>query len=176
MTKHWFTSDWHLGHTNILRYDPRPFDTIDEHDEAIISNFNSFVSANDEVYFLGDFCLSNRNAEYYIDSLNGNLNFIKGNHDKPRTVGLYKKYGNYLGQLADLKIGNQNIVLCHYRMDVWNRSHHGSWCLHGHSHHSLPRRTNCLDLGINGQDYNYKPLEFEEVKVMIEGSRPCLTG
>lgn len=166
MSKHWFSSDWHLGHTNILKYDPRPFDDIIWHDETIISNFNSLVSANDNVYFLGDFCLNSKKTEEYLERLNGKLNFIKGNHDHNNTIKLYEKYGNYLGQLADLTVGNQRIVLCHYRLEVWNRSHYGSWCLHGHSHHALHRKQNCLDLGVNGHDY--KPLEFKDIKKAIK--------
>jgi hypothetical protein len=32
----------------------------------------------------------------------------------------------------------QPIVLCHYAMRVWNRSHHGAWHLYGHSRGNLP--------------------------------------
>ena len=32
----------------------------------------------------------------------------------------------------------QLVVLCHYAMRVWDRSHYGSWHLYGHSHGNLP--------------------------------------
>lgn len=32
-----FTGDLHFGHTNVLKFDPRPFKTIEEHDETLIS-------------------------------------------------------------------------------------------------------------------------------------------
>lgn len=167
MKKFWFSSDWHLGHKNILRYDQRPFETIEEHDEAIVNNYNELVHERDDFYFLGDFCLDYRVAEQHLSKLKGHLFFVKGNHDTSKMVQLYEKYGTYLGGLADLKIDNQQIVLCHYRMDVWNGSHRGSWNLHGHSHHTLkPSGKPTLDLGVNGWDY--KPVEFNEIKELLK--------
>lgn len=164
----WFTSDWHLDHKNILRYDNRPFSTIDEHNEAIITNFNSLVRPMDNVYFLGDFSLGNvANAEAFLQRLNGRLHFIQGNHDTKKHILLFQKYGNFLDGLADLKIDGHHLVLCHYRLEVWNRSHHGSWCIHGHSHHNLPKRKHCLDVGVNGESYNYQPISFDQIKELI---------
>ena len=33
-----FTSDTHFGHKNILNFCHRPFDSIEEHDQALINN------------------------------------------------------------------------------------------------------------------------------------------
>ena len=59
------TSDCHFNHKNILSYEPqsRPFATIEEMNETIISNWNSVVTAEDEVWVLGDFnCVMNKTA------------------------------------------------------------------------------------------------------------------
>jgi Penicillinase repressor len=39
--------------------------------------------------------------------------------------------------LAEVSIHGQPIVLCHYALDVWNRSNHGSSDPYGHSHGCL---------------------------------------
>lgn len=163
--KNYFSSDWHLGHKNIIKFDNRPFDTIEEMDKTIIRNYNSIVSPDDNFYYLGDFSFTSKNkTEDYLRQLNGRLFFIRGNHDKKDTIELYKKYGTYLGGLEEISIEGQKIILCHYAMKVWNGSHHSSYHLYGHSHHSLKEDINSLsfDVGCNGWDY--KPLSFEEIK------------
>ena len=160
----WFSADYHLGHTNILKYDQRPFKTIEDHDEAIISNHNAVVKPTDDFYFLGDFCFNKNKGEEYIGRLMGNLHFISGNHDYSNTIKLYEKYGTYMGGLAEIKGYNRRIVLCHYRLEVWNGSHRGSWCIHGHSHGALHARPNTLDVGINTQISNYSPVSIARVK------------
>lgn len=163
-----FSSDYHFGHKNILKYDNRPFKTIEEHDEAIIANHNSVVGVNDDFYYLGDFCF-NKRAEEYFARLNGNKFFIRGNHDNSQMVRLYKQYGTYLGNLEEITIEGQLISLCHYSMLVWNKSHRGAWQLYGHSHHNLPDNIHSMsfDVGVNGDGYNYTPLSFNQVKAIM---------
>lgn len=164
--KNFFSSDFHLDHKNVIKYDNRPFaDIIDMNDE-IITNHNQIVKPNDNFYFLGDFCFSNR-TEHFLRQLNGNLFFIKGNHDKHDTIKLYQKYGTYLGEQKRIKIGEQEIILNHYAMRVWDKSHHGAWHLYGHSHGSLPDNPNSLSFDIGCMNFDYKPLEFEQIKQIM---------
>ena len=52
--KIFFTSDLHFGHENVLRFDNRPFQTIEEMDEELIRRWNAKVGKGDLVYVLGD--------------------------------------------------------------------------------------------------------------------------
>lgn len=162
----YFSSDLHFDHANVIKYDGRPFKNVEEMNEVLIQNHNSVVSDEDDWYFLGDFSFSKKRTEEFMNRLNGNKFFIKGNHDNHEMIKLYKKYGTYLGELAEVTINGQLIVLCHYSLLVWNKSHRGSYNLFGHSHHSLPKRDDalCLDMGINGDGYNYTPQSFEWVQ------------
>ena len=53
--KNFFTSDYHLSHTNVIKYDNRPFSSIEEMNEFIIDRQNTLVDDKDNFYFLGDF-------------------------------------------------------------------------------------------------------------------------
>ena len=174
----WFSSDLHLNHTNILRYDNREFSTIKEHDETIINNWNKEVAPNGNVLFLGDFCFGDSStAENYIKRLNGNIIFIKGNHEKPLCGYLTKnklKWYDYL----EIKVRDetlerkwQGLCLFHYPIFEWNKGHHGSWHLHGHCHGNCEINKNntstkkMLDMGTNL--WKYTPVSYRRIKSIM---------
>ena len=54
------------------------------------------------------------------------------------------------GQLSD----KTYIVMCHYPLAIWDKSHRGSYMLHGHSHGGYnPEFGRILDVGIDNH-YN----------------------
>ena len=105
------------------------------------------LKAGDNFYYLGDWGLTSvPKMEAYmatVASSGANLFFIKGNHDKKDTIHLYKKYGTFLGEQKCVKIWHEGkeypIVLNHFAMRVWDRSHHGIYHLYGHSHDGLDK-------------------------------------
>lgn len=162
----WFTADTHFGHANIIKYSKRPFSDVNEMDAILINNWNKVVQPEDYVYHLGDF--SFRDTEYYFNRLNGIIILVEGNHDKItyRNKELFYKY--YQG-LLEINISGQEIVLCHYAMKVWNKSHWGAWHLYGHSHGSLPDDPNSLSFDVGVDCHNYRPISFAEVgKIMTK--------
>ncbi len=174
--KNYFTSDFHFCHENVIKYDKRPFKNADEMNEYIINTHNNTVGKNDDVYFLGDFCFDRFRTEEFLKIMNGNFHFIKGNHDKQDTIKLYQKYGVYLGEQKMIgifdnsanKYGKQEIVLNHYSMNVWDKCHHGTWHLFGHSHGSLPDNPNSLSIDVGCMLHNYIPLEYNDIKQIMK--------
>ena len=55
MRRIWVTSDLHIGHNKEFVYKERGFQSIEEHDSALLSNWNELVSSDDVVYVLGCF-------------------------------------------------------------------------------------------------------------------------
>ena len=91
--KIWVTSDWHLGHKNVIKYANRPFKDITEMNNILRKNFNKVVESHDIVYILGDISFLNTvSTTEWIKSLNGFKFLIKGNHD-PKTNTAYRKMG-----------------------------------------------------------------------------------
>jgi calcineurin-like phosphoesterase family protein len=79
----WVTADHHFGHENVIAYDSRPFNSIDEMNKTLIERWNEVVKPDDYVYHLGDFALCSRAQEEAIfKALNGHKVIIRGNHDR----------------------------------------------------------------------------------------------
>jgi calcineurin-like phosphoesterase family protein len=183
----WFTADTHFGHANIVRSSARPFTSIEEHDEALVDNWNASVSPGDDVFHLGDFAFRNKtSAAAYRWRLHGNIHLIEGNHDA--AAHHIRDSFVWYEQLHSIKVNDQAIVLCHYAMRIWHKSHHGAWHLYGHSHFSLPDDPNArsLDVGVDAvagrlanlpagtaitpgltRPQDYRPTNFDEVAALM---------
>jgi calcineurin-like phosphoesterase family protein len=159
----WFTSDTHFGHANIVKYSNRPFASVLEMDEALIANWNARVRPNDEVWHLGDFTFkAEAEATLYLNRLNGLKHLIWGNHDseRVRSLALWASSQPY----AELSMNGKRIVLLHYGLRVWNRSHHGALHFYGHSHGSLPGDRQSCDVGVDNPVCRYAPWRLEEIE------------
>ena len=140
-SKKYIISDLHLSQKNILKYSGslRGGTTSEEHDEWIITQWNSIVTKHDLVYVLGDISMG-RQGLALVKRLKGNKMLIRGNHDVYAT----KDYLQYFQEVHGL---------LHYRGVFW-MSHapihpnelRGRFNLHGHVHqNSIPddRYINC---------------------------------
>lgn len=156
-----FTADSHFWHNNIIKHCNRPFSSVEEMDKTIIDRWNSVVRDNDIVYHLGDFCWKTKVDvwESYVKQLKGTIHLIKGNHDLSR-----KQISHLFASvewLDNIKYNKQDIILCHYAMRVWYKSHHDSWMLYGHSHNLLPPEGKQLDVGVDC--HNFYPVSIDKV-------------
>lgn len=146
MSQTFFTSDLHFGHANALRFDNRPWDTIEEMNEALIENWNQKVGKNDLVFIIGDFLWKSDEAALDIlKRLNGRLVLICGNHDKFVKKPEFLQYFEAVKDYDDIKVGlksgeNKRCILCHYFMPMYNGHYRGAILLHGHSHDTHERQ------------------------------------
>jgi calcineurin-like phosphoesterase family protein len=137
--------------------------------EVLIENWNKKVSPNDLVYHMGDFAFSAAiEIEQILKRLNGKKIIIFGNHDKQLKNSKYLwRYFEECVMYKELTLSvngnNQAITLSHYAHLVWNKSHHGAWMLHGHSHGTLqyPFKGKIMDVGVDSN--NFSPISLYEV-------------
>jgi calcineurin-like phosphoesterase family protein len=164
---YFFTSDTEFNHKNIIKYCNRPFDNVEEMNHAIINNWNSVVKKKDIVFHLGDI---GRDCETLVAQLNGTIYYVKGNHDHDSKAPYIREI-----QIEDLKdeYGNkQLIVLCHYSMRSWNKSHYGSFHIFGHHHNNLEPYGLSFDVG---QDtHNFYPYSLDEICDKMETLKPIV--
>ena len=78
-----YISDLHFGHFNIIRFDMRPFESIEEMDRELVKRWNDVVDKDDQVYVLGDmFWKKADEAIPILKELKGNKFLVRGNHDR----------------------------------------------------------------------------------------------
>ena len=131
----YFTSDLHLGHLRALEIMPnRPWASVDEMNEGLISNYNSVVDQDDTVVFLGDVIMGKKfdNVPKFLPRLNGNKFLVCGNHDflphelsvekLNNLINLYKSHGIIeiyygtitLGEMFGNSDDYAKLKLCHF--------------------------------------------------------------
>ena len=138
----YFTSDLHLGHSNIIKLIGRPFEDIDEMNRVLIQNWNAVVGKNDEVYILGDFSYKANVADVnaWLKKLNGVKYLIKGNHDKYLNSPDFKQSAfKWVKDYFVLPYNGVKFVLFHYPIQEWDGYFKKTVHLHGHVHTRLVR-------------------------------------
>ena len=174
-----FTSDTHYHHRNLVKGESkwvntkgcRDFETLQENDDKLVNGINSVVGTNDILFHLGDWSFGDlKHYKEFRSRINcQNIYLIYGNHDgyiiknDKELQSMFKECSFY----REITYNSQKIIMSHYGFRVWNKSHEGSWMLHGHSHGSLspsvsgPLITELLD-----------KKKYTELRMLAEGTHP----
>ena len=154
MGKIFVTSDLHFGHDREFVWGARGFKSIEEHDAEIIKRWNEVVTAEDDVYILGDLMLGdNAHGIYCLSQLNGKLHILTGNHCTSARQKLYHTLENmveFCGCATTIKYKKKQLYLSHYPTITSNMEanpHQAVFNLYGHTHQT----TNFY----NGQPFMY---------------------
>jgi calcineurin-like phosphoesterase family protein len=160
----WVTSDTHFGHTNIIKYCSRPFKDVTHMNEELILNWNNCVKEGDIVYHLGDFGFgSYQDLRKIRLRLNGNINFIRGNHDK--AIQNSSDIFGFVKDFYEIKIEDLFVVMCHYPLLTWQKENRGAINLSGHTHNaSWLVRPNRKGIHVGVDAWDFKPVSWEEIK------------
>lgn len=159
----YFISDTHFLHNNILNFENRPFDNIEDHDETIMRLLEQ-LNETDTLYHLGDFAVPSFYNSYVTplftrwNKLKCKKILIKGNHDK-RSNAYYKKY---FDEVYDKNYYySRRIVLSHYPVPVTD----GVLNVHGHLHGSVIDKPNYINANIHIQKYKLLTIDDLNKKV-----------
>lgn len=178
-----FTSDTHFCHDKDFLYKPRGYSSIKEHDENIVIKWNNTVQKNDTVIHLGDFCLTDvQKSIEYIRELNGNIFWLRGNHDTDAKVDYILNNCNNVmvfdnDEYVQIFQYNKCHIYCsHYPTltsnfdDGYFNSHLIN--LHGHTH----QKENWLNINnpfmyhVGLDSHNCTPVNIEEIIVDIRNT------
>jgi calcineurin-like phosphoesterase family protein len=156
MSKVYFTSDWHFGHKAILKYRPE-FESIEQHDQTFIDNFNNTVTKRDTVYFLGDMAFTAEGLEKLKQLRHCHKKVLYlGNHDTLHT----REYLEVFDEVFAIR-SLKNFWLSHCPMhpqEIRNRKGN----IHGHLHRSVLGDSRYFD--VSPEKHNYELVDFEYIK------------
>lgn len=195
-----FTSDWHIGHANVLKYSNRPFRDTKHMAEVLVNNFNASVSPDSITYFIGDMGLGpEKELKDVISKLNGTKILIIGNHDKGYNSMLEMGFAAVMHSVT-LFIANTRVTLSHCPLtgiwrehtegnkgampgDNWHGEHKyknysledvGQFHLHGHIHSpNSGKSVKILGRQMDvGVDANsYRPVSISQIESWIAKSK-----
>ncbi|CAO5232606.1 hypothetical protein [Frankia sp. AgKG'84/4] len=184
-----WTADLHFGHRGLLERGYRPWSTVEEHDGALVDNWNATVGADDTVWVLGDVAMSASKLGP-VAGLNGRKILLCGNHDapwpghaKPRQHQRYLAAG--FAEIRDTftawaTVGGREVEMSHlpYEGDhtaeeryVEHRpADEGLPLLHGHVHGAWRVRGRQINVGVDVNDY--RPVSEEMLAGLVERMNP----
>lgn len=165
MARVYVSADHHFGHKNILAYENRPFNSIEEMDLALVTYWNEIVRPEDRVFYLGDISMSKKGLET-AELLNGKITLLMGNHD-------LQKMGMYVDIFHSIRAYKQvdNYLLSHIPVHESSKYRYKG-NIHGHTHSKRVRGSSgeidpwyyCVSV----ENTNYRPILLEEVIKRME--------
>jgi calcineurin-like phosphoesterase family protein len=184
----WFTSDLHLGHENIIRYCARPFSSVEEMDDALVTNWNERVAPDDEVWVLGDVAMGPIEASLgHVARLSGHKVLVAGNHDRCG-AGHPRRHDEWIDRYAaagfdqihqgtiETRLAGRTVLAGHFpyegdshdedRFTRWRPVDDGAWLLHGHVHTSWKANGRQINVGVDV--WGYAPVSETDLAAIID--------
>ena len=153
----YITSDQHWFHENIIKFENRPFTSVEEMNEYMLSKWNNTVSKKDKVFFLGDLCIPSQMYKEIIPRLNGYKIMIMGNHDclshKRYSEGGFEEVSRYPIILQEF------YILSHAPLPLSNDMPYVN--IHGHIHSKQMNGGNYYNVSVELHDY--KPMRLDDI-------------
>lgn len=175
----YFTSDLHFGHSNIIKYSNRPFESVDKMNEVLINNINKRVKQDDVLFIVGDFsCYGGErgvsgtkiSGQVYLDKINGNKILIAGNHDKNNKVKAHLEGAivilPILGKATISHYPSTNIH-CPFTFNKQILNYHLCGHIHTEWKHFYDVDNNILNINVGIDAWNYIPVSMQEISKYI---------
>lgn len=167
-SKVFFTSDTHFSAQRTLELSYRPFNSVEEMDNQLISNWNKRLTMNDVIVHLGDF----GNPEI-IKFLNfKKMYFLPGNYERENKDFVENVYFNddrvQLIKEGEITINNEKYIVKHEPLERPIENINGDeFYLFGHIHRLQLVKRNGVNVGCDGN--RFKPMSVKEMEFLKGG-------
>jgi calcineurin-like phosphoesterase family protein len=165
------TADLHFGHKNIIEYEIRPFNSVEDMDERLISNWNSALSNKEKIFVLGDFSFYNkeRTAEI-VRRLNGRKVLVLGNHDRSHSIKWWYDIG--FSEVYKYPIVFKDFFMMSHEPPFYTPPNSPYIYVYGHVHsneiYKTITKTSCC---VSVERWEYKPITLDRIVNLIKELR-----
>lgn len=156
----YFIADTHFSEENIMKYENRPYESAENMNKTLVSNWNAVIGDEDVVYVLGDFGADGLESGI-LSQLKGTKYLVKGNHDT-RSNEYYRKAG--FQEVYDCPIILEDFwILSHEPLYVNENMPYAN--LFGHVHNSpLFKDYSKQHYCVSVERISYTPIAFGDIK------------
>jgi calcineurin-like phosphoesterase family protein len=160
-----FTSDSHFDHANFLKFTDddgkliRPFASVEEMNETMISRWNAVVKPQDKIWHLGDVTFRPEKFARIASRLNGHKRLLLGNHDDARCFEVMRWFDKV--QLWRI-FKDENFVCTHIPILSGQFRHKVQFNVHGHLHQNVIDDPQYINICV--ENTNYTPISMDELK------------
>jgi len=168
MTNIFFIGDPHFGHKEIVHpYKPRfYFSSYTEMEETLIENWNSIVSKNDEVWILGDICITKKSLGV-LKKLNGTHKAILGNHDTFRSRFYYEHF-KFVSGAYKMYIKGEKCILTHIPIHTEQLEEGSRYTMNVHGHLHCYSYGDLRYFNVNADQINLTPIPIEVLEKRVQ--------
>lgn len=152
MSKVFIVADLHLGHEKLAAV--RGFSSAQEHDDILVTNWNSVVGRKDSTWVLGDVAFS-KTGLTRLAEMNGYKKLVLGNHDRYSMEEYSKYFTKIFGAIRYKECILTHIPVHEGQFGRYTRN------IHGHLHGNAIRdsRYVCVSVERTG----LKPVEWDSL-------------
>ena len=138
----YYIGDLHFGHQNIIKFDKRPYELVEDMDDDLIYQWNKVINKDDDVYILGDMSWHGpTETENILKQLKGNKHLVIGNHDHIWLSDATKAYFETIEHI--IKINDHidsdtyKVIMTHYPVPlITGHRKSKTFLLYAHVHNS----------------------------------------
>ena len=194
MTQHYYTADLHLCHEKVAKI--RGFDSVPDHDSAVIKALSEVAHSGNQIYILGDISGGGRETTA-LGTLaltfmhkDADLHLICGNHDsfhpmhrnyvKNRDSALLNAVFKTVDTMGTFRHNKDKVILSHFpytgdrgedRYPEYRLNDTGKPIVHGHTHSSEKvsySDKGSLQICVSLDAWGMKPVPKHELVKLIE--------
>jgi len=161
MNETFFISDTHFFHRRIIEFEPiaRPFKSLDDMHQFMITEWNKVVTPKDTVWHLGDVCFGGVKNLSILKELNGRKLLIKGNHDMYSPGEEYFKYFDRIEGAVEYR----GFIMTHIPVHPDQLAIRYTGNIHGHLHSHTMNSGVYVNVSVE-QLPNLAPVNFDYIK------------